>query len=136
MKVHVFRLFPGQDIKTELKKFAQTKHLSAGIILTAVGCVTKATMRMAGATPDHQEVKTFDEDMEVVSLVGTLSLNDTHIHISCSRKDGATFGGHIKEGCIVGTTMEIAIGELLDWEFSTELDKATGFEELKPIPKN
>lgn len=94
MKTHVFRLSPGKDLKNELKQFAKDNKIKAGLILTAVGCVTKASIRMAGATPENQVIKTFDEDLEVVSLVGTLSEQDSHIHIALSNKDGSTVGGH------------------------------------------
>ena len=49
---------------------------------------------MAGATPDKQEIKTYNETHEIVSLVGTLSDNDCHLHISLSNKNGNVIGGH------------------------------------------
>lgn len=130
MKVHVFRLTYGMDLKNELKQFAKVKNITAGIILTAVGALTKASIRMAGATSDYQEINTYNEDFEVVSLVGTLSPYDSHIHVCLSDKKGKTIGGHIKEGCIIGVTMEIAIGELENMIFMRKPDSRTGFNEL------
>jgi predicted DNA-binding protein with PD1-like motif len=136
MKTHVFRLRKGQDLKDALKNFAKENHILAGVILTAVGCLTKTTIRMAGATPQKQDVRTYDGDVEVVSLVGRLSVSDSHLHISVANKDGMTMGGHLKEGCTVGTTMEIIIGELEEYMFETEQDSATGFGELKVVPRS
>lgn len=131
MKVHAFRLTRGQDLKNEIKKYSQLHKIEAGIILTAVGCVSEAVIRMAGA----KVVKSWKEHLEVVSLVGTLSVEDSHLHIALSKEDGSTIGGHLKEGCLVDTTMEIMIGELPDYEFKTELDQSTGYKELKVVHK-
>ncbi len=51
MKTYAFRLRKGQDIKKENKQFVKDNKIQAGIILSAVGCVDKAVLRMAGATP-------------------------------------------------------------------------------------
>ncbi len=84
---------------------------------------------------DENLTKTFKEKFEIVSLVGTLSQSGNHIHISISDKDGKTIGGHLEEGCIVYSTVELVIGELEDLVFSREFEKETGFKELK-ISKN
>lgn len=73
----------------------------------------------------------FNEHMEVVSLVGTLScLNGHHLHMSLSNKDGKVIGGHLFGETRVFTTLEVTIGECLDLEFQRELDAETGFDEL------
>ncbi len=69
MKTHAFRLHRGQDLKKEIKQFVIEHHIQAGIIVTAVGCVDKAVVRMAGATPDMSDIRTFEEKMEIVSLL-------------------------------------------------------------------
>lgn len=133
MKPHAFRLTLGQDIKKEITKYAMEHRIKAGVIISVVGCVSKAMIRMAGATPDHQQINTYDGDFEVVSLVGTFSEKDCHLHICISDSEGKTIGGHMKGECLVKTTMEIVVGELTNIEFTRELDKKTGFEELKVI---
>ncbi|MBI2152043.1 DNA-binding protein [Candidatus Woesearchaeota archaeon] len=126
MKVHVLRLHPKQDLKEELVKFTKENNILAGFILTCVGSLMKATLRMA----DEDETKNFEENMEIVSLVGTLSQDGVHLHISLSNKEGNTIGGHLKEGCLIYTTAEIVIGELEELIFSREFDKQTWFKEL------
>jgi uncharacterized protein len=133
MKPHAFRLTIGQDIKKEIMKFAVEHKIKAGVMLSVVGCVSKAVIRMAGATPDHQQIKTYTGDYEVVSLVGTFSEKDCHLHISMSDSEGKTIGGHMKGECIVKTTMEIVVGELIDTEFARKFDAKTLFEELEVI---
>jgi predicted DNA-binding protein with PD1-like motif len=135
MKTFAFRLRKGQDIKEEIKKFVKQNNIQAGIILTAVGCVDKAVVRMAGATPEKFDIRTYEEKLEIVSLVGTVSKEDSHLHISLSKENGQVIGGHLKGEAIVDVTAEIVIGELEDVIFSTEDDPTTGYKELKVIKK-
>ena len=126
MKNYVFRLHPGQDLKKAIYDFVTSKNIKAGIILTCVGSLQKAVIRMAGA----KEVKTYDDAFEIVSLVGTVESGNGHLHISISDKDGAVLGGHLKDGCIVGTTAEVVIGELEDLAFLRKPDAESGYDEL------
>jgi len=126
MKIFVFRLRPGQDLKEELNKIIVSKNIKAGFILTCVGSLEKVKLRLA-----EENIEVFDEKFEIVSLVGTLSSDGIHIHISLADKNGKVIGGHLKAGCIVYTTAEIVIGAVEDTVFSREFDKITGFKELR-----
>lgn len=84
---------------------------------------------MPGATPEKADKKVFEEDLEIVSVEGTLGEGESHIHISVSRKDGSVVGGHLKEGT-VRITAEVTLVEFEDRVFSRELDPETSFEEL------
>lgn len=133
MKTYAFRLQKGQDVKEQIKQFVKDNKIQAGVIITAVGCVYRAVIRMAGATPEKSDIRTYEEKLEVVSLVGTVSQNDSHLHISLSNKDGGVIGGHLKGEAIVDVTMEIVIGDMENVTFTTEFDKATGYKELKVV---
>lgn len=79
------------------------------------------------------EARTYiDEEQcyEIVSITGTVSKNDAHIHISVSDNTGKTFGGHLKDGTVVDTTCEVVIYELKDYIFNRESDSFTGHDEL------
>lgn len=104
-------------------------------MLTAVGCVDKVVLRMAGATPENFDIRTYEEKFEIVSLIGTVSQDDSHLHISLSDKEGKVIGGHLKGEAIVDVTAEIVLGELEDVIFTTEEDLETGYKELKVIRK-
>lgn len=56
VKVHVIRLKPYQDIYAELDTYVRLHNLKAAFIMTAVGSVRNATLRMAYAGQDHNEV--------------------------------------------------------------------------------
>ena len=75
------------------------------------------------------------EDVEIVSLMGTVSEHGSHLHASFARRDLSVFGGHLRPGCLVNTTAEIVLAELPDTVFTRERDETTGYEELA-IRKN
>ena len=126
MKTFALRLRPGSDLKNELDRFVKENNIRAGNILTCVGSLKKATLRLAGA----DSIKELDEKLEIVSLVGTLSHDGLHLHISLSDREGNTIGGHVKRGCIVYTTAELLIGENEHLVYSREFDQQTNFKEI------
>jgi predicted DNA-binding protein with PD1-like motif len=124
MKVFAFRLKPGSEA------VIAKQNIKAGFIISCVGGLQKAVVRMAGAKPAKQDIRTFEQDYEIVSLVGTVSVNGMHMHISFSDREGSVIGGHLKEGTIVHPTAEIVIGIDETREFGREIDNETGFKEL------
>ncbi len=130
MNMLAFRLRPGQDLKTGIEEIMKENNIQSGFIATCVGSLHKVTMRMAGAQPDEQDIRTLNKHFEIVSLVGTVSMSGTHLHISLSDEDGKVTGGHLKEGSIVTTTAEVVIGYDKNIKFDRVIDETTGFEEL------
>jgi len=131
MNIHTFRLKPGQDLKTEIERYVTEHAIRAGFIITCVAGLEQATLRMAGAQPDKQDIRTYKGDYEVTSLVGTVSVNGVHLHMSISDNNGASFGGHLKEGTIIHPTAEIVIGEDTSVVYERQHDDETGFPELE-----
>lgn len=130
MKTIIFRLKPGSDLKSSLEKVVAGYAVKAGFIITCVGGLQQATVRMAGAKPDKQDIRTYRGEYEIVSLVGTVFDGGSHVHLSFSDKDGAVIGGHLKEGTIVHPTAEIVIGINETLRMGREYDAETGFDEL------
>ena len=126
MKIHAFRIKPGQDLKIFLEDYIRRNRIKAAFILTCVGSLNYAILRMA----DTLEIKEFDEKFEILSLVGTFSVDGCHLHISLSKKDGSVIGGHLKKGCIIDTTAEVIMGESNNLVFNRKKDANTGFKEL------
>lgn len=131
MKTVGFRLKPGQDLKREIENCVRTHNITAGYIVSCVGGLESACVRMAGAKPKKQDIRTFSGDYEIVSLVGTLSADSVHLHMSFSDQNGVVLGGHLKEGTIIDPTAEIIIGYEPDVIFARSYDEATGFDELE-----
>lgn len=110
---------------------AKESHIQAGVLLSIVGALKNANLRMADATPDNQDVKDFAGPFEIVSGTGTISQDGCHIHISVSDKEGKVIGGHLKDGCVVDLTAEIVIDVFEDVSYKRIYNKNTGFKELK-----
>ena len=138
MRTLALRLTPGADLLEELQRLTDAHALRAGLILTCVGSLSGARLRMPGLAGEADVFKAWDEPMEIVSLTGTLCPDGLHLHISLARRDGQCIGGHLVRGCTVNTTAELVIGELEDVEFIRPLDPATGYDELsvQPRPQN
>jgi uncharacterized protein len=130
MKMIAVRLKPNQDLKVELEKIVKERGITSGFIGTCVGSLHAVTLRMAGAKPEKQDVRTLEGHFEIVSLVGTISMNRTHLHMSVSDEEGNVIGGHLKEGSVITTTAEVVIGYDENVTFESAMDKDTGFEEL------
>ena len=120
------RLTPGQDLKKEIKSLVKDEGIIAGCILCGVGSLASLRLRMA----DGKTVKEWTGPFEIVSMIGTVSTSKCHVHISVSDQEGQVLGGHIKEGCIVHTTVELVIESFEGTEFVRELDPETGYDEL------
>lgn len=132
MKIHAFRLLPGQDLKIAIQNHLREKNISAGIILGSVGSLSEARLRFAGQEPGS----VIQGPLEIITLSGTLSVNGSHLHICISDKEGKTFGGHLVDGCIIRTTAEIVLGETTGFEFTREHDASSGYKELVVKTKN
>lgn len=126
-KTFAFRLKPGQDLKLSLDSFVKANQLEAAWIQTAVGSLTDYHIRFANQPNGSKEIGHF----EIVSLVGTLSVNGSHIHISVSDSTGKTIGGHLLEGNKIYTTAEIVIGSSNQFQFKREEDGTTPWKELQ-----
>lgn len=124
---HAFRLKPGQDLKQSIDSFVKAKNIQAGWIATCVGSLTEYNIRFANQEKGYSDKGHF----EIVSLVGTLSVNGSHIHLSISDSTGKTIGGHLLAGCKVYTTAEIVISEAANLIFTREKDDSTPWEELQ-----
>lgn len=123
---HAFRLTRGSDLKKEIISYCQKKSIKAGVIICAVGCIQHLHIRLAEA----KEYIDKEGCYEIVSITGTLSQEDVHIHIAVSDNTGKTVGGHLKDGTIIDTTCEVVIYELKDYVFTREPDSETGYDEL------
>jgi uncharacterized protein len=126
MKIHAFRLTPGQDLRHEIMHYADTHHIRAGFVITCVGSLTRAALRLA----NDQKTSIFEDHYEIIALVGTVEVGGAHLHLSISDPKGAMIGGHLKDGSLVRTTAEVILGEAPNLAFRREFDAATGYPEL------
>ena len=126
MKTHCIRLKRGEDLLESIKAVCAEKKISAGIVLSGVGCILEGRVRDASGVT----IREIKDHCEIVSLNGTVSDQRCHIHIALSKEDLSTIGGHLCSGCIINTTCELVIGEIPGVSFGVEEDAETGYDEL------
>lgn len=123
---HALRLEPGADLRAWLEAHARSESLPAAGIVSAVGSLTVARLRMAGAA----EVREVAGPLEILSLGGTVGAGCAHLHMMVADADGHCVGGHVCVGCVVHTTAELVLLELPGIRFERALDPRTGYPEL------
>jgi uncharacterized protein len=126
MEVVALRLSPGQDIKRELDQFISHKKIRAASILSAVGSLSKAHVRFA----NKSEGTTLTGPFEIISLSGTTGIEGSHFHIALADGEGKTLGGHLLEGNVVYTTLELVLGVYPQLDFKRTHDPKSGYKEL------
>jgi predicted DNA-binding protein with PD1-like motif len=115
-----------------IMEFARKHSISAGGIVTCVGSLDRARLRYANQS-DYENLDAKGKHFEIVSLVGTFSTTDRHLHLAVANEKGTVFGGHASSGNKVYTTAEIILVEGLDWTFRREKDPVTTYPELAPV---
>jgi predicted DNA-binding protein with PD1-like motif len=78
MQNYTFRLKPGQDLFDSIQAFVMEKQVNAGCILSGVGSLTHATLRLANRGFNSE----YDGPFEIVSITGTVSIYGSHLHMS------------------------------------------------------
>ena len=126
MKCHCIRLRRGDDLMLSIKEICKEKHIAAGVVLSAVGCISEGRIRDASGVT----IREIRDHCEIVSLDGTVSEARCHLHIALSKEDLTTIGGHLCPGCIINTTCELVIGQLPGIRYGVEQDDETGYDEL------
>ena len=126
MRNYTFRLKPGQDLFDSIEAFVKEKRIEAGCILSGVGSLTHATIRLANREFNSE----YEGHFEIVSITGTVSIHGSHLHISISDGDGKTIGGHFESGCKIYTTAEIVIAAFQDVVYKREFAEDSGYDEL------
>jgi predicted DNA-binding protein with PD1-like motif len=71
-----------------------------------------------------------DGHFEIVSLVGTVGMTGSHLHLSISDGHGRMLGGHLLDGCLVYTTAEIVMASFPNLVFRREMCENSGYPEL------
>ncbi|GJQ34843.1 MAG: hypothetical protein JETCAE01_08530 [Anaerolineaceae bacterium] len=132
MRSHTFRLKPGADLFDSIEVFVNDRGIEAGCVLSCVGSLTHAVLRLA----DRDTYNDYEGHFEIVSITGTVSVHGSHIHIAISDSDGATVGGHLVSGCRIYTTAEIVLLELDDVVYKREMyENDSGYDELAVYKK-
>lgn len=125
--IYITRLHENDDLKLSIINFCKEHNITAGIIISSVGCLKQVNIRLAKAINTLSK----NEDYEILSLNGTCNKDNVHLHISLSDDTGQCIGGHLLEGNIINTTCELAILDIDNKTFKRTYDPNTGYDELK-----
>lgn len=103
----------GDEAMDGLSGFARERDLSAAHF-TGIGAFSDAVLGWFDwQTKEYRPIR-IDEQVEVVSLVGDVALQDgepaVHAHVVVAGSDGAASGGHLLEGH-VRPTLEVVLSE-------------------------
>lgn len=132
LKVHVFRLLPGDDLYQSLKSYVTSQKIEAACILTCVGSLQKIHVRTSRGVKFLETTDFF----EITSLTGCISPSRAHLHITLCDGEGKAIGGHLmREGNIVFTTAEIVLGVMSDLKFEEQKCEKSGWPELVILNK-
>jgi len=121
-----FRLRPGTDLRGGIEAFCRKRRLRAATIVTCVGSLAHARLRLAGGT----RIETIGGPLEIVSLVGTVAANGAHLHAAVADAEGRVTGGHLCAGSHVLTTAEVVVLEDRSSRYQRTFDLGTGYREL------
>jgi predicted DNA-binding protein with PD1-like motif len=130
MRVLAIRLRPKQDLRQSLLAFAIEQQVQAGFILSAIGSLRPAAIRLA----NQPSASLLETDLELLTLSGTLSIDGLHLHLTVADATGQVIGGHLCDGSLIRTTAEIVIGIVPDVRFLRQPDAQTGYLELDIQP--
>jgi predicted DNA-binding protein with PD1-like motif len=123
------RLAKGGDLLQALEKFCLDQNITLGEV-RALGAVSRARVGFYDQTGKKYSFLEFDQPLEILALVGNISLKDgkpmVHAHVTLADAQGRAVGGHLAEGTPV-FACEFAINEYTaDQELARQPDAETG----------
>ncbi len=126
----------GDDVMRRLTGFAE-EHRIEGASLSAIGAFARATIAYWNRETKVYEEIAVDEQVEVLSLLGSLAVADgavrVHAHVTLGRRDGSTVGGHLLRAEVY-PTLEVFVtpGERIE----RAKDEATGLMLITRPPRS
>jgi uncharacterized protein len=98
-KTFVVVLDAGEEILSSLTNFAKAQRLK-GSSFHAIGALSRVELGWFNwESKKYQTVVRFDEQVELLSLIGDIAIKDSepqiHAHLVVGRADGTAHGGHL-----------------------------------------
>jgi uncharacterized protein len=113
-KTFVVVLDTGEEILSSLTNFAKTQSLR-GSSFHAIGALSRVELGWFNwESKKYQTAVRFDEQVELLSLIGDIAIKDSepqiHAHLVVGRADGTAHGGHLLNAT-VRPTCELILTE-------------------------
>ena len=133
-RTYIVILETGDEIAASLNRFAAENKL-AGSSFKAIGALSSAKVGWFNwQTKKYETAAEFQEQLEVLSLIGDIALKDSkpvvHAHLIVGRKDGTAHGGHLLEAH-VRPTLEVMLTESTQPLVKT-IDPESGIALIRP----
>lgn len=146
-QVIALRLPPGADVHATLVEVARREKIASGLILSGLGSLRQVILRNVRLFPRgfpiqdrHRIYAPKTEPMELLALSGNISRRDGEVHVhvhavvSSGLEEGLAYGGHLLEGCLVFSTVEIVLCSIRGMTMIREMDPQTRVIELGFLP--
>ncbi len=121
---YAIRLSRGERLFESMQRFFEQTGVKGGE-LQAVGAVDEVTLGWYDVEKREYTWKTLGEELEVASLLGSVTETGLHAHGVFSDKEFRCYGGHVKEAR-VSATLEVFLRE--HKKIRRQEDKATGLK--------
>jgi uncharacterized protein len=124
----------GDELATGLKRFAQEQSLASSSF-TAIGAFSSVKLGWFNwETKKYQRSVDLDEQVELLSLIGDIALQDgepqVHAHVVVGKSDGTAHGGHLQEAR-VRPTCEVILTES-PAHLQKQMDPDSGIALIRP----
>lgn len=114
LRTYALVMDKGDDAFAQITSFVREEDVT-GATLTAIGACRSATLGYFDPEIRDYRSSRFDEQMEVLSLVGDVATKDgeavLHAHLVLGRKDSSAIGGHLQR-MEVFPTLEVILTEV------------------------
>jgi hypothetical protein len=113
-RTYVLIFDTGDELAGEIKRFAREQKL-AGSSFQAIGALSSVKLAYFNWEKKKYQISVaLDEQVELLSLIGDIALQDrdpqVHAHVVVGRRDGTAHGGHLLEAK-VRPTCEVVLTE-------------------------
>jgi predicted DNA-binding protein with PD1-like motif len=125
------------DFLEGIEELVKRERIQAGVILSGIGALKKATFRNLKVMPSNLKVEKhhrlyldLEQPMEIVSLTGWVATRangepEIHAHFSAStviNDQVVTLGGHLTPGATTSVKVVVVIGIIEDIDMRADLD--------------
>jgi uncharacterized protein len=130
---HVLVLEPGEHVLETVTSYLKRNAIHAARF-TAIGGFREVELKYFNMETKQYEHRTLHEQLEVISLVGDVSLREgepfIHAHVVVGDAEYRAHAGHLGEG-VVEPTLELFLTPI-PGPLTREKDERTGLDLLRP----
>ena len=128
----IARLDKGEEILEQLEIISKKENIRLASV-SALGATNDITVGVFRTDEKKYYANTFQGDMEIVSLTGTVSTMNgqyyAHLHMSAGDTEGKVFGGHLNRA-VISATCEMVI-TVIDGQVDREFNETVGLNTFR-----